>query len=156
MAKEVKEKMTEQEKKDWNELYQYVKLEILGYDKDMKIPNYLALRLKGLKNGKFMCNNKTNNFADYTFEEILLTFKINKIAIINATKNTVKFKDEKHRINYIMAIVENKINDVALRNREIKFEIEKSKGIEINLNDNKADYVHKTKNVKNSRLKGLL
>ena len=32
MAKEVKEKMTEQEKKDWNELYQYVKLEIIGYD----------------------------------------------------------------------------------------------------------------------------
>ena len=156
MAKEVKEKMTEQEKKDWNELYQYVKLEILGYDKDIKIPNYLALRLKGLKNGKFMCNNKTNNFANYTFEELLLTFKIHRITILNAIKNTTKFKDENHRINYMMAIIENKINDVALRNREIKFEIEKSKGIEINLNDNKANYIHKTKNVKNSRLKGLL
>lgn len=156
MKNETKKKMTDKEKQDWNELCDYVKLEILGYDKDLKFPKFLALRLKGLKDGKFMCNNKTSNLANYTFEEILLTFKINKLLINNALKQSNKFKDEKHRINYIMAIIENKINDIALRNRELNFIKEKEEGIEININNNKAEYTPKTKQIKNSRLKGLL
>ena len=72
----VKNKMTEKEKKDWNELCEYVKKEILQYDDSLKFPKHLALRLKGLKDGKFMCNNNTQNLANYSFEEILLTFKI--------------------------------------------------------------------------------
>ena len=47
-------KMTESEIKEWNELCEYVKRDILGYDKDIKFPKFLILRLKGLKEGKFI------------------------------------------------------------------------------------------------------
>ncbi|MBY6838673.1 hypothetical protein HYH46_14885 [Clostridium botulinum] len=148
--------MTEIEKRDWNELCEYVKKEILGYDNGIKIPKFLILRLKGLKDGKFICNNKTKSLANYTYYEILTTFKVNKILIKNSILPVSKFKDEQHRINYIMAIIENKINDVAVRIREVKLSEIKSNNIEINICNNKATYVKKTKEVKNSRLKGLL
>lgn len=157
MAKEVINKMTEEDKKDWDELYKYVRKEILGYDDNIKLPQFLVLRLKGLLDGKFCANNNNKqSLAHYTYKEILLTFKINRISIQNSIKQSAKFKDEKHRINYIMAIIENKINDVALRNRELKRADNKINSVDINLNENKASYKHKSKEVKNSRLKGLL
>ena len=45
MAKVTRTKMSEEEKRDWNELCEYFKKEILGYGDDMKFPKFLALRL---------------------------------------------------------------------------------------------------------------
>lgn len=149
-------KMTKQEKEEWNELCDYVKLEILKYDNSIKFPKHMVLRLKGLKDGKFIANKNTQSQGNYSFSEILMTFKINKILILNSTQEVNKFKDETHKINYIMAIIESKINDVCDKIRTIELQKIKSQSIEINLNEEKANYKHKTKEVKNSRLKGLL
>lgn len=148
-------KMTEQEKIEWDELYQYVKKDILNYEDDMKLPRFLILRLYGLKDGKFMANNKIQPLASYTFNEILMTFKINKITITNALGNSRKFKDEKHKINYVMAIIEGKINDIAIRFRNIENSKEKGESIKVPINNNKADYTPKTKQNKNSLLDDL-
>lgn len=144
------------ENEEWVELYEYVKNDILKYEKNMKLPTWFVLRLKGLRNGKFVANKNTKTLGDYTFKMISMTFKINKFEIINAISNNSKFKDERHRINYLMIIVENKINDTYMRLNKLKKSEENGESIEINVNEDKAEYRKKTKEVKNNRLKGLM
>lgn len=148
--------MTKLEIEEWNELYEYVKKDILKYDDKLALPKNLVLRLKGLKNGKFMANKKTKALGDYSFKIILMTFKINKYEIVNALADKSKFKDESHMINYMMAIVEKKINDTYSRLNRLEKSQEKGENLEINTSENKAVYKPKTKEVKNSRLKELL
>lgn len=145
-----------QEQEEWIELYEYVKKEILKYDDNMKLPKFLILRLKGIKDGKFIANKNTQTLGDYTFKIVLMTFKINKFEIINAISSSGKFKDEKHKINYMMAIVESKINDTYIRLNKIKKSETDGESIEVAINEDKAIYKKKTKEVKNSRLKGLI
>lgn len=145
-----------QENEEWIELYEYVKHDILNYDEKMKIPKWLVLRLRGLRNGQFVANKKIQVLGDYTFKIILMTFKINKFEIRNAISNDSKFKDEKHKINYLMAIVENKINDTYLRVKKVKESNKKGQEVELNVSTNKTGYKKKTKEVKNSILKELL
>lgn len=148
-------KMTEQEIKDWDELYQYVKIDVLGYI-DKKVPNSLALRLKGLNEGKYMVNNKSACKAKYSFKQILTTFKLYKFEITNGFKNNEKiFKDEGHKINYMMVIIEKKINDVVDKmNRIDKAKIQGAK-VEVNTNEEKAEYKPRTKEITNDRLNDL-
>lgn len=145
-----------QENEEWIELYEYVKHDILNYDEKMKLPKWLVLRLKGLRNGQFIANKKIQALGDYTFKIILMTFKINKYEIVNAINDRSKFKDEIHMINYIMAIIEKKINDTYCRLNRLEQSQEKGENLEINTSENKAEYKQKTKEVKNSRLKELL
>ena len=51
-------KMTENEKKAWDDLYEYVKYNILKYDDNQALSSYMVLRLKGLLSGKFIENSK--------------------------------------------------------------------------------------------------
>ena len=52
-----KKTMTKKEIKEWDELYQYIKKDILQYDDNKKLPKWFVLRLKGLNQGKFCANN---------------------------------------------------------------------------------------------------
>jgi hypothetical protein len=151
-----KKSTKKEEQEQWKELYEYVKTYILQYDESMKLPKNLVLRLRGLRQGKFMANKNTRILGDYTFKVILTTFKLNKFEIIQAMLNKNKFKDESHMINYLMCIVENKINDTYLRIKKVEESQEKGQEIEVDITNNKAEYIHKTKEVKNSRLKDLL
>lgn len=151
-----KKTMTKKEIKEWDKLYQYIKKNILQYDDNKKLPKWFVLRLKGLNQGKFCANNNIKSLGYYGFDVILLTFKIKKFDILIALKNKDKFKDEKHKINYMMTIIENNINDTYDRLKRLKKSETKGEEIEINKNDNVADYHKKTKEVTNSRLKGLL
>lgn len=148
-------KYTQAEKENWDKLYQYIKKDILFYEDNIKLPKTLIMRILGLKEGKFMANKKIKPLANYTFEQILMTFKINKFEIVNAMSR-ISFKDEKHKINYLMAIIESKLNDTCERMANAKKSEEKGLAIEINNNDNKAEYKKKTKDIKNSRLRDLL
>lgn len=148
-------KMTKQEIEEWDELYEYVKKDILGYDEKLALPKNLVLRLKGIKEGKFIANKKTKALGDYSFKIILMTFKINKYEIVNALSDKSKFKDESHMMNYMMAIIEKKINDTYSRLNRLEKSQEKGENLEITTSENKAEYKQKTKEVKNSRLKGL-
>lgn len=149
-------KMTKQELEEWNDLYDYVKKDILKYDEKLALPKNLVLRLKGLQQGKFIANKKTKALGDYSFKIILMTFKINKYEIVNALADKSKFKDESHMINYMMAIIEKKINDTYSRLNRLEQSQIKGETLEITESENKAEYKHKTKEIKNSRLKELL
>ena len=74
-AKKNVKHMSEQEKLDWDELYQYVRTNIMGYDQNQALSNSMALRLKGLLTNKFMENNNVENTANYSYNVILNTFK---------------------------------------------------------------------------------
>jgi hypothetical protein len=133
---------------DWRELYEYVKREILGY-KDEKLSQYFVLRLKGLAEGKFCSNKKTPSLGKYEYKTILYTFKICKAKIQEGLiGNNTRFKDERHKINFIMVIIENEINDVVDRiNKANKVE-EKIEVIDMsNQMNRQAEYKTKKKKV---------
>lgn len=111
-------KMTEQEIKDWDELYQYIKKDIFEYDESQKLPKYMILRIKGLKDGKFIANKKIKPMANYEYNHILYTFKINKMKLKQIVKSQ-DFKNEQHKFNTIMIIVEKEINDVVHRLKQV-------------------------------------
>lgn len=129
---------------DWCELYEYVKTNILGYD-TQKLPSHFILRLKGLAKGKFIANKNIKPMANYDFKTILYTFKICKPAIMEALRS-VAFKDESHKINYIMVIIEKEINNVVERINKKKISEEKVEVIDITHQDNEsAEYKRKEK-----------
>ena len=109
-----KKKMTEKEKRDWESLYMYVKSKIMGYDENQALSSTMVLRLKGLLTNKFIENNNIEDTANYSYETILNAFKYSSLDIQNALR-TNNFKDEMHKFNYILKIVEKNINTVYMK-----------------------------------------
>lgn len=124
--------MTEKEKQDWDNLYQYVKKNIMGYDDSQALSSAMVLRLKGLLTNKFMENNKIESTANYSYETILNTFKFCSPDIQNALRAN-NFKDEQHKFNYILKIVEKNINTVYVRMRNIEKAKEEAKKVVIEI-----------------------
>ncbi len=143
------DKKKEDERKQWIELCEYVKKEILEYDDNMKFPQYLALKLQGIKRGEHIANNTHTANAHYDDYTILCTFKLCKKKIVSYLhENDKKIKDERHKINLIMKIIEPEINDMYLRIQraeKTKSSVE-SKSFD-NQSNNGAGYVSKTKEV---------
>ena len=146
-------KMTIEEKKNFDKLYQYIKNEIFEYD-TQSLPKYMVLRLMGLKEGKFMANNKVKSMANYNYQYILYTFKINKMNIKNVVKSD-KYKNEQHRFNTIMIIIEREINDVVNRLKQVIKNEEKLESMDLKNTVNEgAEYKSKNKK-KSDKLKDL-
>ena len=113
-----KKKMTEKEKQDWESLYYYVK-NLLGYDENQALSSTMVLRLKGLLTNKFIENNNIQDGANYSYEVILNTFRYCSPDIQRALR-TNNFKDEQHKFLYITKIVENNINNVYMRMKNLE------------------------------------
>lgn len=156
MGKDNVNKMTLEEKQQWDELYQYVKKEIMQYDDKQSLPKNIILRLKGLTQGKFIANNKQKSKANYSYDIILYTFKINKQTIMNAIYGKT-FKSEMSKFIYIAAIIENNINDVYLRINNAKKSKQKTEIANVDSIYNEgAEYQRKTEDVKiTKKLEGL-
>lgn len=115
-----KKKQLEIDQVEWEELYRYVFSDIFGYKQGMKMPPYIIMRLKGLRDGKFHGNKNIQKCADYSFKTILLTFKAKKVDILSMY-DRMTFKDESHRMNAVMKVIENHINEIAMRlNRNVE------------------------------------
>lgn len=138
----------------WDNLYEFVKLEILQY-KDKKMPQYMVLRLLGLRDGKFLCNKNTKTQGKYDFDIILLTFKLMKGTILNALSST-EIKDERHRVNLIIKIVESELNNVKDRIESKKKSEEKIESIDLtHQTHEQSNYKKKTDKKENGKLKNL-
>ena len=109
--------MTEEEKMSWENLYYYVK-NLLGYDENQALSNMMVLRLKGLLTNKFIENGNITSTANYSYETILNTFKYCSVDIQKALR-TNNFRDEQHKFNYILKIVEKNINTVYMKMKNI-------------------------------------
>ena len=106
--------MTKEEKVAWENLYNYVKTNIMGYDENQGLSSTMVLRLKGLSTNKFIENKNIKDGANYSYETILNTFKFCSQDIHRALR-TNRFKDEQHKFLYVTKIVENNLNNVYLR-----------------------------------------
>lgn len=125
-----RKKMTEKEKQDWDLLYSYVKTNIMGYDKNQALSNTMVLRLKGLLTNKFIENNSVKDGANYSYETILNTFKFCSQDIQRVLR-TNNFKDEMHKFNYVLKIVEQNINNVYVRMKNAEKAKEEAKSVTV-------------------------
>ncbi len=151
-----KKKMTKQELEEWDNLYQYVRKEIMLYDENQKLNNNIILSLQGLRNGKAMNNNGIKDMAKYTDKIILLTFMMCRPKIFTALFGK-DFKDDFAKFRYVKAIVESNINFVYERLKQTEKTEEKLENTDTNiLKHNAAEYKTKeNKEVKNKKLKDL-
>lgn len=122
--------MTEEEKIAWDELYTYVRKNIMNYDDNQALSNAMVLRLKGLLTNKFMENNNIKSTANYSYETILNTFKYSSLDIQRALR-TNNWADEMHKFNYVLKIVEKNINTVYVKMKNIQKAKEEAKNIAI-------------------------
>lgn len=153
MAKVAKKHMSKQDKEDWESLYEYVR-HILGYDENQSLSRSMVLRLKGLLNNKFMANNNIDDTANYSYQTVLNTFKFCTLDIQKGIRSN-SFRDENHKFNYIIKIVESNLNTVYLRMKNVEKSKQKSETISMETATHSgAEY--QTKTVKTSeRLKDL-
>lgn len=120
-----KKKMTEDDKRSWESLYYYVK-DLLGYDENQALSSTMVLRLKGLLTNKFIENGNIASTANYSYDTILNTFKYCSIDIQRAFR-TNSFKDEMHRFNFALKIVEKNINTVYMKMKNLQKAKEEAK-----------------------------
>ena len=132
MAKTIKKQMTKEDKKYWEELYQYVRHNVMGYDENQSLSKNMVLRLKGLSTNKFMENNNVIDTANYSYETILNTFKFCYPDIQKGLRNG-SFNNENHKFNYVLKIVENNLNNVYIRMKNAEKAKEKIETMEMNV-----------------------
>ena len=126
----------------WNELYDYVNNNVMGYDKN-KLSNHMINRLRGLHDGKYLQNPKTKAKAYYSNKVILTTFKF-CMPEINRALSKKNFYTEEIKFNYICAIVESNLNTVYMRMKSAEKVKEKIETMETNiLSHNGAEYKSK-------------
>lgn len=143
----VRKRMKMEEKIAWDNLYEYVKKNILRYDDEQCLPYKVILRLKGLVSGKYLENQNIKDKAKYSYELILLTFKYCCVDIERALRNKT-FKDEIQKFNYVAAIVENNINTVYVRMQQAEKSKDKTEKMDTTVATHTgASYQRKTKDV---------
>ena len=125
-----RKKMTEEEKIAWDELYTYVRKNIMGYDDNQALSSTMVLRLKGLLTNKFIENNNIQSTANYSYETILNAFKYSVLDIQRVLR-TNNFNDEMHKFNYILKIVEKNINTVYVKMKNLEKAKEEAKNTTI-------------------------
>ena len=119
MAKTPQKRMTPEEIEAWDKVYDYFRYKVLCYEGMKPLPKGTVLRLKGMLEGKFMANNNIEDIADYSYEILLNTLKYSLPDIQKGFKNNT-FKDEKHRTNYALKIVEENLNTVYVKMESAK------------------------------------
>jgi hypothetical protein len=122
----------------WNKLYDYIKYEILSYDNQQQLPNYIIIKLKDLRNGVTYNKGegrKSQYKQGYDYNIILNCF-LTCGDKIRWCINNKPFDNERKKFNYIMAIIEGSINDVyiSMKNKKIQNDILNRKTVDI---DNK-------------------
>lgn len=125
-----RKKMTEEEKIAWDELYTYVRKNIMGYDENQALSSTMVLRLKGLLTNKFIENKNIEASANYSYETVLNAFKYSLLDIQRALR-TNNFKDEMHKFNYVLKIAEKNINTVYMRMKNAEKAKEEAKNMTI-------------------------
>ena len=127
-----KKKMSEEEKVAWESLYMYVKSNVMGYDENQALSSTMVLRLKGLLTNKFIENNNIESTANYSYETILNAFKLSSLDVQKALR-TNNFKDEMHKFNYILKIVEKNINTVYMKMKNLEKAKEEAKNLTVEM-----------------------
>lgn len=147
-----------------NTLYEYIRVEIMGYTKEKQLTPSMMTKLLSLRNGSLVRRGIVMNNNGYDYGLILTTFKAKKIEIERAIFGKT-FEDDNHKFNYVMVIVANNINDVAKRlenankqknkEKELKEIVQDTKDIQEVYNDYKEIQAKRQKK-KNNNVANLL
>lgn len=118
--KKTKKHLSEKEKKDFAELWKYFK-NLLGYDDNVPLPNFFALRLKGIQVGKYVENysikavgaedTETGDGGYIGFDVMLNTLKLYRNDIENGFRRN-KIDDVNYKFNYACKIMESHLQNV--------------------------------------------
>lgn len=114
MAKTTKKHLSQEDKLYWEQLYEYVRHNVLAYDANQSLSRNMVLRLKGLLSNKFMENNNIADTSNYSYQTVLNTFKFCMPDIQRGLRSN-SFTDENHKFNYVLKIVESNLNTVYLK-----------------------------------------
>lgn len=150
-------KTSKEERFELDKLCEYIKFEILGLSKNMNIPKRLVDRLMGLRSGQFAPrrNSKVNGVkGGYSYEVILKTVKYKKLDLLIALKDESKFKNESHKIDYLMVIIQNNVHDVYWKLKQKKESDDRLEKLSIEYNAD-DEFVNKT-NIKNNKVSNKL
>lgn len=148
-----------------NTLYEYIKVEIMGYTKEKQLTPSMMTKLLSLRNGSLVRRGIVMDNNGYDYSLILTTFKAKKIEIERAIFGKT-FEDDNHKFNYVMVIVANNINDVAKRlenankqknkEKELKEIVQDTKDIQEVYNDYKEIQTKRQKKNKKNNVANLL
>lgn len=147
-------KMTEEELILWDNIYMYVKFDILKMEEWQNVDKNTVLRIKGLKDGHFVANPNIIPKAFYTWEELYLAFKYSKLDIIKAF-SSVQTKDINHKTNLMLKIVESNLNvvvDKLIAKKQAEARMDRVELTE----SSTIKYKKKSKETKNSKLKDMI
>ncbi len=140
---------------EFYDLCEYVEKEIFGYDENQKLKQPSCLQLRGLINGKESGWYEVNGASNYPIKCVLIAFQINKNKILNSIRGK-DFKSEISKMRYICAIVQNDINDVYMRLKDIERNKDKIETLDTDiLSHNGGEYQKKTEELRNKRLNEL-
>lgn len=150
MEKLIMKLSKEENNQQWKDLCAYIKKNILRYDDKKIFPKAMALRLKGLAQGKEYPNKTFTQI--YTYDFIKKAFVFFEPMILEIVDRTV-IKNEQHLVNLIMKVAQDNFNDFVDRyNKSIKRQrdMEKKDMSQI-LDTTPNDYVRKaTRKIKNN------
>ena len=132
MAKTTKGHMSQEDKKYWKDIYDYVKKNIMGYDENQSLSKTMVLRLKGLLTNKFIANNNIADTANYSYKVVLNTFKYCYPSIQKGLQSNT-FADENHKFSYVLKIVESNLNTVYMKMRDAEKVKEESKTADVSV-----------------------
>lgn len=116
-AREKAHRMSKKDQEYWDSIYRMME-SILGYGDEQTLSNSQIQRLKGLLYGKYYASNMTEDKARYSYECLLNTIKYSMPDIRRALNN-VGFKDDNHKFNYVMKIIDGNLNTVYTRMKNV-------------------------------------
>lgn len=100
----------------WDSLYRYIKYNVMGYDVEQLLEPKITQKIKEIQTGRILGNNKQNAICEYSYNDILLTFKFCYFDIQKAIK-CKNFSNNVSKFNYICAIVKDNLNTVIDRQK---------------------------------------
>ena len=155
MAEKKKEKIPRKDQ-DFRNLCEWLEINIFNYHvPDQRLQTDACLVLIGLRNGKAVANNLTEDNGYYPWNVILMTFKANKNLILNSIKGK-NFQSERSKMTYICKIAQDKINDIYGRYLNAQKTQEKVKNVDTSVMTYEgAEYKTNTERKVNKRLEDL-
>lgn len=147
--------MAEKKDADFKEMCAWIEREIFGYDENQKLQKMACLKLQGLRSGKVVANNNTENNGNYSIDVIWNTFRANKLLILKALKNKT-FSSEQAKMGYVCAIVREHLNDMYQRMKNAELSKSKQDAVNIDVDSyNKNNYHKQTIDYENSTFEDI-
>ena len=148
-------KKTSPDEEGFDELYEYVRENVMKYPQGMKLSNFMVLRLKGMHTGQYLRNKKAHTKACYPYPVILNAFRVSSVQFQKALFDK-SFIDEERKFSYICAIVERNLNSVFVAMQNSLMAKQRAQNLDVSGHVNRVHhYTPVTKKTNGSWLKEM-